>query len=409
MPRPEGEPTPEDPSATPVHAEPSTLELDDQHQRRMPRRRRLIEAGAIVVVLTAVVAGLVYSVIAPSHAPHPGPHPIVLLSNVSYGTILLNGQPLGGPPPLILPLRSGANDITLTAAPFRPHSCHEQWDGQGSFLGNCSALGDITSITIDGKSVSPGLVLFIALTGDDLPPNLYASARAIVSHWLAASPLTVSVPTGSYIAAGGHWPDAAEGARVMAPGQATATFTLYAEGDLSPRHRDCDATTDFCAGPLFDAAPPRVPAGVWTMSLDAAFTWIFTSSSGLSRVSIVYALQPPVTLALTYDARNGWHMPQQLVPAVGRASLADRLAAATCGAGAYMLTAETQAIGDTVRTLANKGIQGCALQLVSQPGGSDGTFVWRFGVLLAADAAARAVLPDIPQAPPAELAAVGLA
>jgi hypothetical protein len=51
-------------------------------------------------------------------------------------------------------------------------------------------------------------------------------------------------------------------------------------------------------------------------------------------------------------------------------------------------------------------VEGCELGAAIN-GVDGGRYVWRFGVLLAADAQAHRILPALPLASPAEIAAVG--
>jgi hypothetical protein len=57
--------------------------------------------------------------------------------------------------------------------------------------------------------------------------------------------------------------------------------------------------------------------------------------------------------------------------------------------------------------LHDNGLEGCELALQTAQGANAGHFVWRFGVLLAADRPAHTLLPSLPLAPASELAAVG--
>ncbi|HLJ82075.1 MAG TPA: hypothetical protein VKT52_11345, partial [Ktedonobacterales bacterium] len=69
--------------------------------------------------------------------------------------------------------------------------------------------------------------------------------------------------------------------------------------------------------------------------------------------------------------------------------------------------ANTQQLHGAVVVLANRGVEGCKLQLTTQTTqASQSVFVWRFGVLLTADAAAQTTLPGWPLAPQHEVAAV---
>jgi hypothetical protein len=51
--------------------------------------------------------------------------------------------------------------------------------------------------------------------------------------------------------------------------------------------------------------------------------------------------------------------------------------------------------------------QSCAFQMMDLTGATLGLVIWRFGVLLAGDAAAHQLLPALPLAPASEIAAAG--
>jgi hypothetical protein len=61
----------------------------------------------------------------------------------------------------------------------------------------------------------------------------------------------------------------------------------------------------------------------------------------------------------------------------------------------------------TIGTLYDRGAEGCELVLKEQSV-EQGRFLWRFGVVLAADAQAHATYPELPVAPPEEIAAIEL-
>jgi hypothetical protein len=56
---------------------------------------------------------------------------------------------------------------------------------------------------------------------------------------------------------------------------------------------------------------------------------------------------------------------------------------------------------------AGQGPQGCKLGVVNQGATIEATFIFRFGVLLAADDGAHKLIPSLPIAPPSEIAAIG--
>jgi hypothetical protein len=103
---------------------------------------------------------------------------------------------------------------------------------------------------------------------------------------------------------------------------------------------------------------------------------------------------------------------QASVPVFG--SIADQLPTTFCSEGSLLLDLHLgQPANSNPNILQDQGIVGCAMSLQqtdsNQPQNTAdlGHFVWRFGVLLAADDRAHALAPDLPLASPEEIAAVG--
>src|SRR5262249_10129578 len=103
-----------------------------------------------------------------------------------------------------------------------------------------------------------------------------------------------------------------------------------------------------------------------------------------------------------YDG-TGWHLSAE-------PNLAQEMQYALCSVGSAILYSKLlggrPANFNSPNALSNRGVEGCLLsaQLSEQ---EHGTFLWRFGALLAADAGAHTLLPDLPIAPQAEVAAAG--
>src|SRR5258708_4947059 len=83
--------------------------------RRVPRRVRVAQGLGLlcVAVLAAALIGHSLSAalnqargIASTSTPAPL-GPVLVLSNVSYGALTLNGAPLAGPPPVLVTFRRG--------------------------------------------------------------------------------------------------------------------------------------------------------------------------------------------------------------------------------------------------------------------------------------------------------------
>jgi hypothetical protein len=89
-----------------------------------------------------------------------------------------------------------------------------------------------------------------------------------------------------------------------------------------------------------------------------------------------------------------------------------QLTADVCEVGATlvddMAQAQNPSSGSGLSVPNDRGVAGCEIQVVQGPIGSTvlGTFLWRFGVLLAVDKGARTLAPWVPIAPQAEITAV---
>ncbi|HEV2237079.1 MAG TPA: hypothetical protein VGR57_10505 [Ktedonobacterales bacterium] len=386
-------------------------ELEDAPPRRRTPRARLGRV-ALAALVCLVAGGVLLHELAsvpprPGSAPAP-PGPVVLLSNVSFGSVTVNGQALGGPPPLALALADGWNRITLTAAPFAAKSCRVQWGALGWENGDCPAAGPeyASTITINGLVIQPSLVIVLRFTGADLPPRHYVDARGVIASQLAAvHGLAHPVPAGEPIAAGGHWPDDITVQSAGAGVWATMTFGLFPEGSGEPRTVQCDLA--LCAGSLFFTTASTSFGAVWNVAPDAYYVWRFADARGGHFVSLPYPVSPTVSVPLVYDAARGW---QPLAPRVNTGfpvPIELLLDGTFCDAGIYALNALTQALGDVANVVSNNGPDGCVIALRSQGLQPLGRFIWRWGVLLAADNDASFTLPHLPVASPSEIAELG--
>ena len=79
-----------------------------------------------------------------------------------------------------------------------------------------------------------------------------------------------------------------------------------------------------------------------------------------------------------------------------------------CQAGSNYLTTLRTSVQVSVSVVNDQGLEGCVMQGSPQSIAATGTFIWRFGVLLAADPQTHVVLPDIPLAPASAFPALDL-
>lgn len=377
--------------------------------RRTPRQRIWNLLGVAVIIFMAL--GILHRLIAyqvaqssavtdvPAIAPPPLHGPVVIVSNTSYGSASVNGHALAGPPPFVFTPIQGDNAITLTAPPFAPHTCHMAWPEQ-HIIGDCQAGHAGSLYAIQGKAVLALFTLYFPLRAADMPPDLQASANDAASRAINGVQLTTMVPAGQYYATG-----------YDGQGQITASIAsapLVADLLFSPASAaagDCVAGS-LCPAGLDINTDLSSTARIWSVFMPVSLRWRFTSGVDSQVYSGVLATPEPAQFFLTYSDTTGWSIPQPPIPLAFGQTLADELQWRVCDEGQSMLQPLAQRLNGGIAVPHDAGLAGCALQLLTHEGGKMGLFVWRFGVLLAADTAAHTIAPALPLAPAAEVAAV---
>ncbi len=410
----------------PEHPPDGDTSLEQILQRRVPLRVRLIQ-GLGLLILGALAAGLLRQTVLTTPGgsggvvPTPSPTvvalgPALVLSNLSYGAVTLNGVSLPGPPPLVTRFRRGPNILTLSAPPFRPRICHIQWPTLQSSDGCEIDTGVGPPYSVGGQLVTPAVIAYLSFGSTDLPSGVETQALTAVTRALQAMPLRTTVPTGDYFATGVDGQGHILSLQATAPVQADLLVTVSA----------FDGGETFCDDPgcvsLRDPATGRViTRPSWVVDAELRVEWHFKANNSHVAHSTVYSTYLPGSLLLTYDPQIEWHVDLYNTEQVNGFRLSGALALATCELGVNLLSTVTNPRSTVaqqpeyqVATILNDGIGGCALQLTRTGGtgvtGTDGinagSFVWRFGVLLAADAEAHDLLPYLPLAPSNELAAM---
>jgi hypothetical protein len=173
--------------AAPATSDAGVVDLDEALRPRVSPHQRAMQAGAVLLVVAAIVALLLHG-IGPSPSgtasvfstPTPAPPTVIIMSSVNFGTVTVNGQRLKGAPPLVTrAIHQGNNVVTLNAPPFRSRTCHFLYPSdQPSSEPGCS--GDSISgspMDVNGVSVTASTILSVDLSSTDLPPDLAARPR----------------------------------------------------------------------------------------------------------------------------------------------------------------------------------------------------------------------------------------
>jgi hypothetical protein len=383
--------------AGPGVAAPSPL-----HPQLTPRRLALRLALALALLLIVGVflrsasAHLTSGSAAPTALPLAS---IVLLSNVSYGTVTLNGRRLAGPPPLVMTFRAGVNDAALTAPPFGTETCQIDWPSGNVREGPCDTDRSGRTYTIYGRTVVSALDVTLTLTGANMKPEMYAAAMATIGAAVSAVHLDTTVPAGTYIATGREASGQIMFTRTTTPLAADLSFMLDTSGPPTP------GCPPFCYARLTPDVASRLVGQVVAADVSVAAQWSFASGGTAVARSAMYPASA-VTIALVYDSVVGWQVSPTATQAINGVTLSAGLALTMCAAGADALSALALRAGVGLVQSHDHGIEGCELDLLAGNGTLQATIIWRFGVLLAADAGAQQLAPSLPVAPPAEITAI---
>ena len=370
-------------------------------------RKRFSQVGLLLAVLLVVLvtywgisrppAPSVPVVILQPTAPPPS---VSIVSNVNYGALTINGLPESSVPPVTFRVGSQPPySITLNAPPFQPLTCQfPPLKTIAPYVFNPCNAGGV--INVDQQAAN---TLEMLLSLANLPPSQQQQIDTLISDSLSFQQ-TVTAPVGSAIVTGLN-PDGTLNT-TLATGPLTASVFLAPSTQLPRREVYCFSFT--CIGAVEPAPSSVTPANSWQVLTPIVLRWRFTTASGKVVSDTTFSSSPVVlTLIFSYDAATGW----RLTPFLSSGSAQfGRVSDLLCFSGEQLLTqAQTSAYssdGWAVNVLHDQGAAGCELAL-TQHGVDQGHFVWRFGALLAADATARATLPTLPAASPAELAAVG--
>ncbi len=338
-----------------------------------------------------------------SAQPTPAFPVLNITSNVGFGTVTVNGVQQSGPPPLHLTMQTlPPYTITINAPPFRTGYCVAGGTSDATpppdVGGNC---GQGYGYDPSGKNKQTTLFVAITFTLEDLPQDQQSAIAAMIPQLATVSQKT-SVPAQSYIATSITPAGVISTQRASGTLQATATFApsmLFNQPPIICKNFIC---SDPFGGPT-DATPG---SNSWAVGVPVALSWRFTDAAGkvVGQVSLPYA--DLITIFLAYDQAQGWHI---VAAPPGTEGVADQVQPLDCSTGVTMLQLQTARLlsgeGWEAKPLTSKGVEGCLLDL-QQNSLEEGHFLWRFGVIMAADDKAHTTLPSLPVAPQDEIAAV---
>ncbi len=388
------------------------VEVEELEPRPPSRRKRLGQVGMGLAAVLAVFL-VFHGVLPPGKPPAPAPTPrptlvpslALFASNVNFGAMVINNRAYPKQP-VLLPITQDMYTVTLAAAPFRSVTCRfdklRTTEPDTGFDPRCQVqAGDlgIPTMTLNGVTGSPTMLIGIALGLEDLPPDQQAAVRSIITSQVFTLHQQTTVPTGDYYAAAVDQNGKITSRRATRPLQAELSLVspLGIPGNASLLCKS-DLT---CPGPVPLQFSPAPPADGWLIGIATAVRWRFTTSGGQVMGEATYLSFSIVYRYLTYGATSGWRLDEITARMIAEQN---ELGNQDCVAGGNILETLRQDRGFSYQV--GTSIEGCILTL-NTGAASQETFLWRFGVLLAVDQAAHLAFPALPVAPKDEVTAAG--
>ncbi|HEY7020402.1 MAG TPA: hypothetical protein VH349_04740 [Ktedonobacterales bacterium] len=391
----------------------------------------LVISLTVVVVLVAGSFSWQRFSLTPTSTPTPGPgNALIVTSNFNSGAVTLNGKKLAGTVPLLVRLNPGENTITFSAPPFHDRTCRvtllaqaDPRSGQRTQAAgdNCAINIQEPAIRFQGIAVPNGYLGF-QLTGADLPDDLRNAAESALWLKLANLP-ALQVPAGDYYATG-----TTTTGRIISVRAAVLLLATPALVRSNSTQNGPPCSNLGCAAPpaLPDEGGGSTPAGIWLIGESVASGWRFTTQSGALIATSAFRDAGAVAVGMTYSSTAGWSVVEGS-PGPFIVDLQTQVISANCQGGFAVLQAlieKSSLAGQQLSFSQGGGVfgpstlqtDGCAMSVEEQnsnplnPTTSTkkyGHYVWRWGVLLAADAQAHTLFPSLPIAPLSEITAVG--
>jgi hypothetical protein len=373
-------------------------------------RKRFIEV-ALVLVAFVVAFLAIWHVIFPAPLPAPIEPSIqaVLVSNVTYGQVSINGQLQAMAPPLALSIpEHSAITITLEAPPFQTHTCTFQLPSKVDNTYDCmleSAPSE--SMIVHGVSIHPAALLGIFFQFGEFSSGSEAEQESQVEQTFSAIDQAVSrsfqfpAPAGSYVATGfqDYWQLTSE--RTLAPLVGELLFGRSQDFSLASQPPSTVPCLLFCPVPLIPGSTPLPVGRVWALSVPVAIHWRFATASNQVVGDAQFPSESSTQVSLTYHPDTGWLVSPQMVAD----TITAQVPMVNCATGAALLQFYV-GIQLRIQPSQHQSLAGCKLNL-EQADGTEAHFIWWFGALLALDAQSHAAVPEAPLVPPEELAALG--
>ena len=380
---------------------------------RLPRRVRGVLAGAVVLLVAAVVllnipqapATLAALLRIPTPTPPPplavGADTLVLRHAVPWGELRLDGAPVqhlgtalvppntqGAELPALTVTR-GTHSLSYVAPPFSPLRCTISVPAAPTDTCPLGPHDEVGALETFGAA----RIVDLGATPALLPPAQHQALVSSVATALAAQSPTATLAAGElYLGADGR-PTLAR-----APLMATLRYTLDTTEDI------IGPTADGVCLPLCADAHDQGDLSSWLLAARLALAWQYAPSSAAGRPFRGDVAPGPPT-AIYVDVQVTWDGIWRVVsaPIDGQAECAVATASAQAVLAQHRLSGRLSCVSAPDHIAAGCLVMAQPLDSTGQPVGSELALYYRFGVLFAGEVAARRALPELPALPPAVL------
>jgi hypothetical protein len=432
--------------------EPQQLAADDSEvsglgprlSSRARLRRLAISVAAVLLALLVVVAGLptlrqdaLALLIAPTPTPTlaslPGADTFYFLATPPWVTVLVDGRPLDRVPVADEPL------VPLHLAPVQlPRGVHTfEWRGTPFLTQRCTLPVPLpflyeprghACVFLPYLDSPPGYVVQQRESLATLPPAQQSALQAAMADGLVTASASAVIQPGEPYLAPGPPPSGSRVVVAHAPLRATLQYRLHVASTwtwsepcaVSPDAQPCRFPGQDCrqlctATPSMASITSGADRVAWMVGVPVQAAWELTTLGFTAVSSELQGPGPGALLALlriSWDGTN-WHV----TPLFGHAAGAPVTDDAICAPARDWLTSTN---GPLPSPLVATGRPGVGVEYVAGPDPTDGcfvsvdssalnfapvpplvqpaTFLLRFGVLIALNAAAHQLAPQLPVA-----------
>ena len=392
--------------------------------RQRPTRRQLIGASASAALVVVVLIGLLGGVVGKggfTFGLFPTPMPTATLAEGADTFYMVNAVPWGQlradgklvsvtyiqGNPTFFTLAIGRHAIEYVAPPFSAVRCTVsvpavQSDTCPLYSGSSSDSSQGVQISGQNQSIQPnnrGIDFGDTLTR--LPPNQYQALANAVTASIAAPLGTTTVPAGDrYQGANGQVLVAAQ------PLQAQVFYTLNPESSPGMFGQSC---TGLCDIPFGNGQP--LPSG-WSILANITAVWRYTESSGttvqLPAMPVQQGLPtfqpgpPGMAMFVSVNWTGTWQISSSMTVG-GDAGCFDAFEFVTAAPSfGNWVSVSSGSFNQSERAAPNPA-DGCLMVFQASDGQGNLTgkplwFLYRFGFVYTANAAAHQVIPELPVA-----------